>query len=179
MAALLLDRFGSLGTVLASDQPTIHHLLPGYPQVVFHLGACRAAMLHTLRRRLSDRPILGSSNDLDTYLIAKLAHQPTEQFYVLFLDGGNRLIRDEAIGSGTVSEAVIYPREIMRRALELRATGIILVHNHPSGNPAPSDADRTATGAVCDAAQALGIRVHDHVIVSREGAVSFRRMGLL
>jgi DNA repair protein RadC len=139
----------------------------------------RDVMLHVLRAEATKAPILGSSQALIDYLVADLAHLPAERLRVLFLNAKNRLLRDEMMSEGSVNEAPIYPREIMRRALELGATALILAHNHPSGDPAPSAGDIHATRRIVEAGRALDIRVHDHVIVARAGWSSFRALGLI
>ena len=108
-----------------------------------------------------------------------LAHLPREQFRALFLDRRNRLMRDELIAEGTVDHAPVYPREVVRRALEVSASALILVHNHPSGDPEPSRADIDMTHKVVDAAKVFDIQVYDHLVVGREGTASFRSMGLM
>ena len=139
----------------------------------------RDVMLHVLREEALKAPILGSSEALVDYLFADMAHLPAERLRVLFLNSANRLLRDEMICEGSVNEAPIYPREIMRRALEVGATALILAHNHPSGDAAPSEGDIRATRRVAEAAGALDIRIHDHVIVARSGWSSFRALGLI
>ena len=136
-------------------------------------------MLHVLRSEAAKAPILGSSQALIDYLFVDLAHLPAERLRVLFLNAKNRLLRDELMSEGSVNEAPIYPREIMRRALELGATALILAHNHPSGDPAPSAGDIQATRRIVEAGRALDIRVHDHVILARSGWSSFRALGLI
>ena len=139
----------------------------------------RGVMLHVLRAEALDGPILTSSQALIDYLFADMAHLPAERLRVLFLNSKNRLLRDEMVSEGSVNEAPIYPREIMRRALEVGATALILAHNHPSGDPAPSEADIRTTRRVAEAARPLDIRIHDHVIVARSGWSSFRTLGLI
>jgi DNA repair protein RadC len=113
------------------------------------------------------------------YLSADMAHLPAERLRVLFLNAKNHLLRDEMVSEGSVNETPIYPREIMRRALEVGATALILAHNHPSGDAQPSEGDIKATRRVADAARALDIRIHDHVILARSGWSSFRALGLI
>ena len=118
-------------------------------------------------------------DELVDYLVALLAHEQVEQFRVLFLDTRNRLIADECLGQGTVNRAPVFPREVARRALELHATAVILVHNHPSGDASPSKDDVTMTRSVRQAVEALGITLHDHVVVGGTAVVSLHREGLL
>jgi DNA repair protein RadC len=123
--------------------------------------------------------VIASWKSLLDYCKAKLAHQMNEQFNVLFLDNSNSLIADETQQKGTVNHVPLYPREVIKRALELSASAVILVHNHPSGDPTPSPTDIEMTEEVCEAGKKLGIAVHDHLIFSRTGHSSFKSMGLL
>jgi len=139
----------------------------------------RDVMLHVLRAEALSGPILTTSQALVDYLFADMAHLPAERLRVLFLNSKNRLLRDEMVSEGSINEAPIYPREILRRALEVGATALILAHNHPSGDPAPSESDIKTTRRVAEAAQPLDIRIHDHVIIARSGWSSFRTLGLI
>jgi DNA repair protein RadC len=123
--------------------------------------------------------VITSWTQLSAYLRTAMAHEPREQFRVLFLDRKNQLIADEAMNEGTVDHAPVYPREVVRRALELSASALILAHNHPSGDPTPSQADIAMTREVIEAAKVLRLSVHDHVIVGRDGLTSFRAQGLI
>ncbi len=161
-------------TVGANDRARI----VGAPAARF-LGRVHAAMLHCLRLPLVERPIVSTSQQLLDYLRADMTNLIVERFRVLFLTSQNELIDDELVWEGTVGEAPAYPREVVKRALEVGATGIILVHNHPSGSHQPSSGDIDATQRIADAARMLGICLHDHIIVSRSGWASFRRMGLI
>ena len=125
------------------------------------------------------RQIVSSWDDLLTYCHTKMAHRETEQFRVLYLDRKNTLIADEEQAKGTVDHVPVYPREVVKRALELNATALILVHNHPSGDPTPSDADITMTAQIRLAADALGIVLHDHLIIGRNNVASFKQLGLM
>jgi DNA repair protein RadC len=138
-----------------------------------------AAALRLSKTRLLGKPALTSWPALIDYCAAAMARSPHEEFRILFLDRKNSLIADEVQSSGTVDHTPVYPREIVKRALELGATAVILVHNHPSGDPTPSKADITMTREVVEAARALRIVVHDHVVVGRSGHVSFKALGLL
>ena len=120
-----------------------------------------------------------NDNDIEQDLRASMAHEAAEQFRILFLDRKNRLLADEVQQKGTVDHAPVYPREVARRALELHATAVILVHNHPSGDPTPSRADIAMTKEVAAATSAVGVIVHDHIVIARHGHVSFRAQGLL
>jgi DNA repair protein RadC len=150
----------------------------GHPAVP-HLGMIRDVMLHVLRAEILKGPVLGNLRALVDYLFADLAHLPTERLRVLFLNAKNRLLADETMSEGSVSEIAIHPRAIMKRALELGSTALILVHNHPSGDPSPSQGDIDSTRRIAEAAKALDICIHDHLIVARSGWSSFRNLGLL
>ena len=139
----------------------------------------RDVMLHVLRAEAAKAPILDNSQVLIDYLFADLAHLPVERLRVLFLNAKNRLLRDEVMSEGSVKETPIYPREIIRRALELGATALILAHNHPSGDPTPSRGDIEGTRRLAAVASGLDIIVHDHVVVARSGWSSFRSLGLI
>jgi DNA repair protein RadC len=136
-------------------------------------------MLHALRTEAAAGPALSDSTALLDYLSLDMAHLLTERLRVLFLNAGNRLLCDEVVADGSVNEAPVYPREIMRRALEVGATALIIVHNHPSGDPKPSRGDIEGTRRIADAARSLGICVHDHLIIARSGWASLRALGLL
>ncbi|MGI4977146.1 MAG: JAB domain-containing protein, partial [Janthinobacterium lividum] len=138
-----------------------------------------ASALRLARAEVMDRPVLGNWDMLMDYLNAVLARERVEQFRVLFLDNRNRLVADEAQAKGTVNHTPVYPREVVRRALELHATALILVHNHPSGDPTPSREDLGMTKQVQAAAEVLSIVLHDHVIVGNGRWLSFRQEGLL
>jgi DNA repair protein RadC len=139
----------------------------------------RDVMLHVLRAEALKAPVLGTSEALIDYLFADMAHLPFERVRALFLNAKNRLLHDELVCDGSINEAPLYPREIMRRALEVGATALILAHNHPSGDPEPSEGDIRATRRVAEAGRALDIRLHDHVILARSGWSSLRMLGLI
>jgi DNA repair protein RadC len=136
-----------------------------------------ACAVRSLQRAAINRPLLANFDAVTDYLHARLAHELTEEFRVLFLNNRNILIRDERFGEGTVNQAPAYPREIVKRALELQASALILVHNHPSGDPSPSRDDIQLTRAIADAARPLGIAVHDHLVIARNGHASLRALG--
>ena len=144
-----------------------------------YLGVVRDAMVHALRTEALAGPRFADSQSLVDYLFLDMAYLPTERLRVMFLNTDNRLIYDETMAEGSVNETPIYPREIMRRSLEVGATAIILAHNHPSGDPSPSRGDIEATSRVAAAGNALGIHIYDHVILARSGWTSFRALGLL
>jgi DNA repair protein RadC len=153
--------------------------IAGDRRVAELISRVRETHLHALRLPLADRPILSSSSSVVDYLHGKLAHRANECLHVLFLDTRNHLLCDEEAASGSVAAVALHPRAILRRALEIGATALVLVHNHPSGNPTPSIADVEATRRLVVAATSLDIRIHDHLVVARGGTVSFRAAGLL
>jgi len=173
----LVAEFGSLPAALAVGARDCARRIG--PEPARFLADIQSAMLHCLRLKLADRPVISTSRQLRDYLQADMANLINERFRVLFLTSQNELIADDLVWEGTVGEAPAYPREIVKRALEVGATGIILVHNHPSGNHEPSKGDADATRRIAEAALVLGICVHDHIIISRAGWTSFRKLGLL
>ncbi len=179
LAKELLAQFGDLPTVVAASPGELMRIRGVGESVAAALKFVEALSLRQLQRRVLEKPLLGNFNAVIDYLHARLAHELTEEFRVLFLDNKNRLLRDEKFGDGTVNEAPAYPREIIKRAIELQASALILVHNHPSGDPTPSRADVQLTQAIADAAKPLGIRLHDHLVMARSGHESLRAKGLL
>ncbi len=179
LAKTLLTRFGSFAEVIAAPRERILEVEGASIAVATQLKIVEAAARRLAKTRLMGRPALASWSALIDYCAAAMARSQKEEFRVLFLDRKNVLIADEVQSTGTVDHTPVYPREIVKRALEHAATALILVHNHPSGDPTPSRSDITMTRDVNDAARALGIVVHDHVIVGRSGHVSFKALGLL
>jgi DNA repair protein RadC len=174
-----MDEFGSIAGVLAAGTAAQTRALgPDHPAIP-HLGMIRDVMLHVLRTEAAKEPIIGTAQALIDYLFADMAHLPAERLRVLFLNARNRLLADEIMSEGSVNEISVHPREIMKRALEVGATALILVHNHPSGDPAPSRGDIETTRRIARAAASLDICIHDHVVVARSGWASFRNLGLL
>ena len=179
IAKELLQRFGSLAGVLNAN--------PAALQQVKGVGETSAAALKSVaiaarrmaRSEVSEQPILGSWQSLLDYLAIDMAHLTVERVRVLYLDTRNRLIDDHHVGDGSIDEAAIHPREVIRRAMDLGASALILVHNHPSGSPEPSRADIQITRKIAEAGRLLGVIVHDHVIIGREGHVSLRTKGLI
>ena len=169
IAESLIDEFGSFGAVLYSDTRATESD-PGRAL----LAVVREAMLVSSKDKMLDRICLSKATDVIEYLIVAMARLPVEEVRVLFLDSKNRLISDEVVSRGSISEAPIYPREILKRALALDATALILAHNHPSGDPSPSEGDVDATSRLLKAARGLGLLVHDHIIVGSEGWISLR-----
>jgi len=179
LAKALIAEFGSLPAVLAADPSRLEAFgrMGERPQALFR--AIREASRRMLRAELVQQPVISSWQALLDYCRASLAEERTERFRVLYLDRKNRLIADDLQQRGTVDHAPVYPREVLKRALELGASALILVHNHPSGDPTPSQADVAMTREVRQAADALGITLHDHVVVGRTGTASMRALGLL
>ena len=167
LAKTLLARFGSLAGVFAASVAELCTVKGIGEAAALDLQAVQAAALRIARAPVVRRTVISSWSALLAYVRVALAHEPREQFRVLFLDNKNQLIADEALGHGTVDHAPVYPREVMRRALELSAASLILVHNHPSGDPTPSKADADMTRLVVEAGRALNIKVHDHLVVGR------------
>lgn len=176
-ARRLLDRFGSLPEVLGAPLPELRQAAPD--AAARELRRLHELMTLALQLPFRRRPVLSSHSAVHAYLRLAMAARPREQFRVLFLDRRNRLIADEVMAEGTVDHAQAYPREILRRALELNAAAVLLAHNHPAGDPTPSAADIETTRQVVEAARALRITVHDHLVVAGEGVASFRGLGLL
>ena len=179
LAKALIDHFGSFAGVIAADQAALEKVRGMGEGAVAALKVIEAAAVRLAREEISDKPLIGSWNRLLDYCRTSMGRAQTEQFRVLFLDRKNRLIKDEVQQTGTVDHTPVYPREIMKRALELGASALILVHNHPSGDPTPSRADIEITKDVQKAAQALGVQVHDHLIIGKSGHTSFKSQGLL
>jgi DNA repair protein RadC len=179
LAKALLARFGSFAEVIAAPRARLLEVKGVGEGVAHHLKIVEAAAHRLAKTRIINRPALSSWTALLDYCTAAMARSQNEEFRVLFLDRKNVLIADEVQNRGTVDHTPVYPREIIKRALELSASGIILVHNHPSGDPTPSKADIAMTREVAGAAKALGITVHDHLVIGRGGHASFKSLGLL
>lgn len=179
LAKDLLRRFGGFAEVISAEPAELMRIKGMGEVSAAALKIVAAASVRLSRTAVSDKPVIGSWQLLLDYCQAAMARAPVEQFRVLYLDKKNRLIADEVQQTGTVDHTPVYPREIVKRALELGATAIILVHNHPSGDPTPSRADIEMTKEVGRAATALGIQLHDHLIVGRSGHTSFKSHGLL
>jgi len=174
-----LARFGSLGDLAAADRHELLAVRGAGTASVADLKLLRELAVRLARAEASRRPVITSWTALVAYARAALAHLPREQFRALYLDNRNCLLADELIADGTVDHAPVYPREVVRRALELSASAMILVHNHPAGDPTPSRADIEMTRQVVEAAGLFAIRVHDHLVVGREGTASFKALGLV
>jgi DNA repair protein RadC len=178
-AARLIEAFRSIGAVLSASDVALDATVPERPEAVSHLGAIREGLMHALRAQILSEPVLSTSRAVTDYLFATMAHLRTEQVHVLFLDPANRLVADEPLSHGSTRDAVMPAHEILRRAVALSATALILAHNHPSGELRPSAADLAATNRLARMAASLDIRLHDHLIVARTGVLSFRALGLI
>lgn len=184
LAKALIERFGSLWNVVNAAPDVLRTIKAGKASMasdaaVTAVRVVGATALRGMRQQVIRRPVLGSWQALMDYVSAAMAHETTEQFRLLFLDRKNALIADEVQQRGTVDHTPVYPREVVRRALELGATAVILVHNHPSGDPAPSRADVDMTKEIVRAADTVGVTVHDHIVVGKGRHASFKALGLL
>ncbi len=179
LARRLLDRFGDFNRVVSASPARLAEVQGVGDAVVLELKIVEAAAHRLARSRVIHRPALSGWDALLDYCHTTMAHRETEQFRVLYLDRKNVLIADEEQARGTVDHVPVYPREVAKRALELNASALILVHNHPSGDPSPSEADIATTRQIEDAARALGLVLHDHIIVGMSDELSFRAQGYL
>ncbi|MGH6768712.1 MAG: RadC family protein [Xanthobacteraceae bacterium] len=179
LAKDLIARFGSFGEVIAAPRKRLEETKGLGDAAITDLKIVHAAASRIARGQVKKRTVLSSWSNVLDYCRTAMAFAEKEQFRVLFLDKRNQLIADELQQTGTVDHTPVYPREVVKRALELSATAIILVHNHPSGDPTPSRADIQMTHAVIDVAKPLGISVHDHIIVGKEGHASLKGLRLI
>lgn len=179
MVQTLLVRFGSLAAVFAAEDRALTGLLHVGPPIRTGLRLVHDAAIRVSRARLGSDDVFGNRKLLLDYLISRLAREPIEQFHILFLDEKNRLLADEAQTRGTVNHTPVYPREVARRSMELGAKKIVLVHNHPSGDPTPSDGDISMTRDTARATALIEVRIVDHIIIGNGAYVSFRDLGLL
>lgn len=179
LARLLINRFGDFNGVLSASPVHLKKVKGCGPAVITELKIIEAAAHRLSRARIMQRHVISSWDAVLDYCHTVMSHRDTEQFRILFLDTKNALIADEEQGKGTVDHVPVYPREVVKRALELNAASIILVHNHPSGDPTPSDADIQMTRQIDRAASTMAITVHDHIIVGKSRETSFRALGLL
>jgi DNA repair protein RadC len=178
-ARLLIDTFGDFNSVLAAPVDRLTDVNGIGEQTAFDLKLIEAAAHRMTQTKVLKREVISSWNALLNYCRASMAHRETEQFRIFFLDRKNVLIADEAQAQGTVDHVPVYPREILKRALALNASALILVHNHPSGDPTPSQADITMTEDIVAACETVGITVHDHLIIGKSRETSFKSEGLL
>ena len=179
VAKRLLDRFGSFAEVVNAPPERLKEVKGVGDAAVMQLKLLRAGALRLMRGGIMQRPVLGSWTAVLEYCRAAMGFEAREQFRILFLDKKNRLVADEVQQQGTVDHTPVYIREVVKRALELSASAIILVHNHPSGDPTPSRADIDMTRQIVDAGRPLGVVVHDHIIVGRDGHASLKGLKLL
>ena len=178
LAKDLLARFGGLAGVLGATAEELCAEAGVGAAVAQDLKLIHQASLRIGREPVKKRTVISSWSALLAYVKLALAHESREQFRVLYLDKKNQLIADEVMNRGTVDHAPVYPREVVRRALEVSASSLILVHNHPSGDPTPSSADVEMTKQVVEAGRPLRIAVHDHLVVGRDGVASLKALGL-
>ncbi|WP_172297952.1 DNA repair protein RadC [Pseudoruegeria sp. HB172150] len=179
LARRLLENFGDFNRVLSAPATRLATVQGVGDAVVQELKIVEAAAHRLARSKILQRPVVSSWNALIEYCHTAMAHREIEQFRILFLDRKNVLIADEELAKGTVSHVPVYPREVAKRALELNASALILVHNHPSGDPTPSDADIAMTQKIEDALRAVDVTLHDHLIIGKSTELSFRAQGYL
>ncbi len=177
LAKLLITEFGSFAAAISAEPAALGRVVGLGETGVAALKFVQAAAIPLVRAAVVNRPVIGGWEPLIQYLHAAQAHGINEQVRVLYLNSKNILIRDEVLSDGTINQATVHTREVLRRALVLSAAGLILVHNHPSGDPTPSRADITLTKEIMAAAQLLEIIVHDHIIVGHNGHSSLRALG--
>jgi DNA repair protein RadC len=179
LAKSLIARFGSFGEVISAPWPLLAEVDGLGDAAITEFKVIEAAACRIARGEVRRRPVLSSWAAVLEYCRTAMAFAEKEQFRILFLDKRNQVIADEIQQTGTVDHTPVYPREVIKRSLELSATAVILVHNHPSGDPTPSRADIDMTKQIADVAKPLGIAVHDHIIVARDGHASLKGMGLM
>ena len=175
----LIKRFGDLGGVAAAPVKQLIQIKGISEKTAAELKLIQVLSERLSREQIIGRPIIASWSALITYVRTAMQHATTEQFRVLFLDRKNKLIADEILGKGTVDHAPVYPREVVKRALAHEASAIILVHNHPSGDPTPSHSDVVMTQKMAEAAKPFDIVLHDHLVIGRETTASFKALGLI
>lgn len=179
MAATLLRQHGSLARVLCASDQRLKSVTHMTEDTIAHLRLTQAVAETITRKQLDDRPILGSWQTVMGYCRATMAHRDVEEVRVFYLDRKNHLIADEQHSRGTVDHAPFYPREVIKRALEMSASALVVVHNHPSGDPTPSTGDIALTRQLGEASKMMGLTLHDHIIITPSGEVSFRAEGLI
>ena len=179
LAKALLREFGGIGGLMAADAAALQRVDGMGDTAAAAVRIAQATAIRMIRSQVAARPVLANWQALLDYLRADMAHDGIERFRVLHLNTRNMLIRDEVMHRGTVDQAAVYVREVIRRAIDLGSAAIILVHNHPSGDPAPSRADIDVTRTIAEAGKRLGITVHDHLIIGTGGHVSMRAQGLI
>lgn len=179
LARALLDQFGDFNRVITAPPERLSEINGVGPAVVTDLKILEAAAQRLARSKVMKQHVISSWDAILDYCHTTMAHRETEQFRVLYLDRKNILIADEEQARGTVDHVPVYPREVAKRALELNASALILVHNHPSGDPTPSQSDIDMTARIQDACDALGLTLHDHLIIGKSRELSFRSQGYL
>ena len=179
LAKDLIARFGGLSEVLSAEPDRLLEIRGVSEGIVTDFRILRETGLRMTRTAVLEKEVISSWQELLDYCSASMAHNPTEQFRILFLDRKNVLIADEVQQKGTVDHTPVYPREVVKRALELNASALILVHNHPSGDPTPSGADIEMTRRIAETAKPLGIELHDHLVIGKGRHASFRSLGLI
>ena len=179
LARALMDRFGDFSRVITAPEPRLRDISGVGDAVIVELKVIEAAAHRMARSRVMRQHVLSGWDALLDYCHTTMAHRETEQFRVIYLDRKNVVIGDEEQGKGTVNHVPVYPREVAKRALELNASALILVHNHPSGDPTPSQADIDMTQQIFAACSALGLTLHDHLIIGKSRELSFRSEGYL
>ena len=179
LAKALLEEFGGIAGLLSADPEALRRVKGMGDMSIAAIKVAQAIALRLLRAEVAAKPVLANWQALLDYLRADMAHHPIERVRVLHLNTRNMLIRDELISKGSIDEAAVHVREVIRRAIDLGSAALILVHNHPSGDPSPSRADIDITRGVAEAGKRLGIAVHDHIIIGASGHSSLRSMGLI
>ena len=178
LAKQLIAHFGSFADVISAEPALLREKIDS-EAVVRELKIVQAAALHLIQGAVLNRPVLSGWSALLEYCQAAMAYEKNEQFRILFLDSQNALIANEQQQQGSVNHTPVYPREVMKRAMNLSASSIILVHNHPGGDPTPSRADIEMTKQIIEAGKPLKVAVHDHLVIGRKKTVSFRQLGLI
>ena len=179
LAKRLLAEFGGIASLLSADADALRRVEGMGDGAIAALKIAQASALRLLRAEVAAKPVLGNWQALLDYLRADMAHHPIERVRVLHLNTRNMLIRDEKISEGSIDEAAVHVREVIRRAIDLGSAALILVHNHPSGDPSPSRADIDLTRGIMEAGKRLNIAVHDHIIIGTQGHASLRGLGLI
>ncbi|MGB1156397.1 MAG: RadC family protein [Alphaproteobacteria bacterium] len=179
LAKSLIRHFGTLGSVLSASTDELKSVDGVGEAAIAAIAVVKEGARRLAAANIADRPLLSSFDALLEFCRVQLSHARIEEFHILFLDTKNRLLKHERQGVGTVDQAPVYVREVLRRALELGASALILLHNHPSGDPTPSQADITITNRIIEAGQPLGVKVHDHLIIGKSGHVSLKSKGLI
>lgn len=179
LAKQLIERFGSYAAVLSADVDALRAVSGLTETAVAAIKTVQASALHLARAQTLQKPVLSNWQAVEAYLRTAMAHLAKEQFRLLLLDKRNALIADKTLSEGTVDQTAVYPREVVRQALEYDASALILVHNHPSGDPSPSQADVTMTTEIVEICTKVGVQIHDHIIIGKFGQTSFRQLGLI